>query len=78
VTVIATSHSTLSGAGAAVRGAFGDLVGRLGGAPDVLFLSASVGGKPFLGAFTFGEQGCFVGGENRHGNLMIATLVFGS
>jgi hypothetical protein len=38
----------------------------------------ALGGKPFLGAFTFGEQGCFVGGENRHGNLMIATLVFGS
>ena len=36
----------------------------------------ALGGKPFLGAFTFGEQGCFVGGENRNGNLMIATLVF--
>ncbi|MBP6941347.1 MAG: FIST C-terminal domain-containing protein [Syntrophorhabdaceae bacterium] len=33
--------------------------------------------KPFLCAFTLGEQGCFVGGENRHGNLMIATLLFG-
>ncbi len=31
---------------------------------------------PFLGAFTFGEQGCFLGGENRHGNLMISVLVF--
>lgn len=31
---------------------------------------------PFLGAFTFGEQGCFLGGENRHGNLMISILVF--
>jgi hypothetical protein len=29
-------------------------------------------GTPFIGAFTFGEQGCFLGGENRHGNLMIA------
>lgn len=33
-------------------------------------------GIPFLGAFTFGEQGCFVGGENRHGNLMISVLLF--
>jgi len=34
-------------------------------------------GAPFLGAFTLGEQGCFLGGENRHGNLIIAILVFG-
>lgn len=33
-------------------------------------------GVPFLGSFTFGEQGCFLGGENRHGNLMISILVF--
>ncbi|NOY83757.1 MAG: hypothetical protein GXO96_02830 [Nitrospirae bacterium] len=31
---------------------------------------------PFMGSFTFGEQGCFVGGENRHGNLMISVLLF--
>lgn len=31
---------------------------------------------PFLGVFTFGEQGCFLGGENRHGNLMISVLIF--
>lgn len=31
---------------------------------------------PFLGAFTLGEQGCFLGGENRHGNLMISVLAF--
>jgi hypothetical protein len=36
-----------------------------------------LGGKPFLGVFTFGEQGCFTGGENRHGNLMISVIVFG-
>ncbi len=35
-------------------------------------------GKPFLCTFTLGEQGCFIGGENRHGNLMIATLLLGS
>lgn len=39
-------------------------------------LRSALGGAPFLGAFTFGEQGCFPGGENRHGNLMISVLVF--
>ncbi|PCC74212.1 FIST N domain protein [Nannocystis exedens] len=34
---------------------------------------AALGGAPFIGCFTFGEQGCFVGGENRHGNLMISV-----
>ncbi len=34
--------------------------------------------KSFLCSFTLGEQGCFIGGENRHGNLMIATLFLGS
>ena len=33
-------------------------------------------GKPFLGAFTFGEQGCFVEGGNIHGNLMISMVIF--
>ncbi len=31
---------------------------------------------PFLGTFTFGEQGCFIGGDNYHGNLMISVVVF--
>lgn len=35
-----------------------------------------LGSKPFIGAFTFGEQGCFVGGENHHGNLMISIVTF--
>lgn len=39
-------------------------------------LGVALGGKPFLGAFTFGEQGCMVGGENRHGNLMISVTLF--
>ncbi len=42
----------------------------------VQHLREALPGVPFLGAFTFGEQGCFVGGENRHGNLMISVLLF--
>lgn len=34
-------------------------------------------GEPFLGMFSFGEQGCLFGGENRHGNLMISAIIFG-
>jgi len=37
-----------------------------------------LGEKPFLGSFTFGEQGCFIGGSNHHGNLMISVVVFGA
>ncbi|MPY70678.1 MAG: hypothetical protein GEU92_11380 [Alphaproteobacteria bacterium] len=32
--------------------------------------------KPFLGCFTFGEQGCMVE-RNVHGNLMISAIAFG-
>jgi hypothetical protein len=31
---------------------------------------------PFIGLFTLGEQGCFLGGENRHANLMITIATF--
>ena len=34
-------------------------------------------GAPFLGAFTFGEQGAIVDRCNRHGNLMVSALTFG-
>ncbi|ODT88731.1 FIST N-terminal domain-containing protein [Phenylobacterium sp. SCN 70-31] len=34
-------------------------------------------GAPFLGAFTFGEQGAIVDHCNRHGNLMVSALAFG-
>jgi hypothetical protein len=40
-------------------------------------LRSVLGGSPFLCSFTLGEQGCFIGGENRHGNLMVVVLVFG-
>ena len=33
-------------------------------------------GKPFLGCFTFGEQGAILG-KNAHGNLMISAVAFG-
>jgi hypothetical protein len=39
-------------------------------------LTTALSGTPFIGAFTFGEQGCLLGGENRHGNLMISVAVF--
>jgi hypothetical protein len=39
-------------------------------------LRNAIGDQPSLTTFTFGEQGCFVGGENRHGNLMISVLLF--
>jgi hypothetical protein len=39
-------------------------------------LVTALDGQPFIGAFTFGEQGCLLGGENRHGNLMISVAVF--
>ncbi|AUX41259.1 hypothetical protein SOCE26_026690 [Sorangium cellulosum] len=38
---------------------------------------ASLGGAPFLGRFTFGEQGCFTRGKNQHANLSIAVLLLG-
>lgn len=48
-----------------------------GGLPDVVSaLRAAMGGSPFVGAFTLGETGCLLGGENRHGNLMISVAVF--
>lgn len=39
-------------------------------------LREALGGAPLLGGFTFGEQGRFLGGGNRHGNLMISVLLF--
>ena len=36
-----------------------------------------MGGRPYLGIFTFGEQGCVREGDNRHGNLMISFLALG-
>jgi hypothetical protein len=41
-------------------------------------LGEAFAGAPFIGAFTFGEQGCLLGGENQHGNLMISVAAFES
>jgi hypothetical protein len=41
-------------------------------------LSQALPGMPFLGLFSFGEQGETVNGTSEHGNLMISCLVFGS
>ncbi len=39
-------------------------------------VDAALDGAPFLGTFTFGEQGAMHGAGNRHGNLMISCIVF--
>jgi hypothetical protein len=54
-------------------GALGPSVGDVSG-----IYAKSIGGAPFLGAATFGEEGSFsnVRNENRHGNLMCATILF--
>ncbi|AHM03617.1 hypothetical protein roselon_01226 [Roseibacterium elongatum DSM 19469] len=40
-------------------------------------VNTALDGAPFLGAFTFGEQGSLLRAGNRHGNLMISCIVFG-
>ena len=42
--------------------------------------SQGISGAAFLGAATFGEQGCFPGPKavNRHGNLMCDAMLFES
>lgn len=40
-------------------------------------IDESLGGVPWLGIFTFGEQGQLPEGPSRHGNLMISCTVFG-
>ncbi|MEM7295051.1 MAG: FIST N-terminal domain-containing protein [Pseudomonadota bacterium] len=52
-----------------VQDRIGDVVDGINGALD---------GAPFLGAFTFGEQGKLLNAGNRHGNLMISCIIFGS
>lgn len=40
-------------------------------------VAIALSGAPFLGVFTFGEQGAPLGAETRHGNLMISCSSFG-
>jgi hypothetical protein len=45
--------------------------------PEVVAgLDAALGDRPYLGTFTFGEQGCFLAGGNRHGNMMVTVILF--
>jgi len=39
-------------------------------------LNAILGNVPFMGVFTFGEQGSMLGKSNLHGNLMISVTLF--
>jgi len=41
-------------------------------------IKAELGNVPFIITFTFGEQGCFIDGSNRHGNLMISAVLIGA
>ncbi|MEO1702311.1 MAG: FIST N-terminal domain-containing protein [Pseudomonadota bacterium] len=41
-------------------------------------VTQALAGAPFLGTFTFGEQGALLRAGNRHGNLMISCVVFGN
>lgn len=41
-------------------------------------IDKALSGAPFLGVFTFGEQGPMLNYDNRHGNLMISCVTFGS
>ena len=41
-------------------------------------IATALPGVPYLGIFTFGEQGVVLDGRNRHGNLMISAVVFGA
>lgn len=41
-------------------------------------IDAALEGAPWLGVFTFGEQGAPPGGRSEHGNLMISCTAFGA
>ncbi|HVU49536.1 MAG TPA: FIST N-terminal domain-containing protein [Polyangia bacterium] len=45
--------------------------------PEVVAsLDVALDDTPYLGTFTFGEQGRFLAGGNRHGNMMISVVLF--
>jgi hypothetical protein len=39
-------------------------------------LDVTLEDRPYLGTFTFGEQGRFLAGGNRHGNMMVSVVLF--
>lgn len=56
----------------------GCLLAQPGRLPDVVAQVAdALQGAPFLGVFSFGEQGIVPPDQSRHGNLMISCTVFG-
>ncbi len=40
------------------------------------YIRDALNNQPFVGVFTFGEQGCFIANDNAHGNLMISIVAF--
>lgn len=40
------------------------------------YINKAIGNKPYIGAFSGGEQGNFKGGQGFHGNLMSSMVVF--
>lgn len=64
-------------AGALVVYCAGCMMAVRGRMPEVAArFSEALGGRPFLGIHTFGEQGCAVPSENTHANLMMSVLIF--
>lgn len=80
--VAAAARSTLPGGESSLAGGLviycaGCMLAVGGEMPRVSrAVSASFDGAPFLGCFTFGEQGAILG-RNAHGNLMISAIAFG-
>jgi len=87
--LIARAGKVTSAAAAMLPGGMGGLAGGLviycGGCmlavdeemPKVASaVTDSFEGKPFLGCFTYGEQGAILG-RNAHGNMMISAIAFG-
>lgn len=82
--VVALSRSALDRKGVAVSGALvvfcgGCMLAVQDRVDEVVDrVRDSLGDAPFLGVFTFGEQGRVPTGGNLHGNLMISCVAFGS
>lgn len=74
---------TALGAGQTPLGALviycgGCLLAQPGRLPEVVAqIRTALRGAPFLGVFTFGEQGILSSDQSRHGNLMYSCTVFG-